>query len=465
MGLVASFALPHPPIILSQIGKGEEEKASKTIKAYEEIARQISLLKPDLIILVTPHNTSYLDYFHITNFRPKKINGDFEEFGFKEIKMQANLNEEFIVEFTKLASKSSFPAGILGEKNHKLDHGTMIPLHFVNKFYQDYELVRISQSGLGAKMHYKMGLLLAKTLQNLNLNAIFIASGDLSHKLNLNSPYGFDEDGPKYDEKVCEIFKNANFEELFTFDEDFLESAGECGQRSFLMMAGMLNELKIRSNLLSYEAPFGIGYLVASFEVLGQEKNKNYLEIYEETRAKFIANLRKHESKIVKFARICIENFIKNKTFLNPQDYDLSEFFKLKNAFGIFVSLKKDGALRGCMGEIGLRDLNEEKLARISINSATKDPRFTSVKIEELKDLLLSVDILYKLEKIKDISELDIKRYGVIVKKGLKSGLLLPNLKSIKSVREQISIAKQKAGLNMGEKDFEIYRFEAKRYF
>ena len=131
----------------------------------------------------------------------------------------------------------------------------------------------------------------------------------------------------------------------------------------------------------------------------------------------------------------------------------------------MFVSLHKDGRLRGCIGTIQATRKNiAEEIVENGISAATKDPRFSPVRPDELDGLEISVDVLGKPEKIDSRDELDVRRYGVIVTKGFRRGLLLPNLDGVDTVDQQVSIALRKAGLSEREKNFEMERFEVVRH-
>lgn len=137
---------------------------------------------------------------------------------------------------------------------------------------------------------------------------------------------------------------------------------------------------------------------------------------------------------------------------------------EMKGRAGVFVSLKKKGQLRGCIGTfMPVCDNLAEEIIRNAISAATGDPRFTPVTPAELSALTYSVDVLSPTEKVDDLNALDAKKYGVIVARGNRRGLLLPDLEGVDKVEEQISIAKMKAGIGLNEK-VELYRFEVKRY-
>jgi len=171
----------------------------------------------------------------------------------------------------------------------------------------------------------------------------------------------------------------------------------------------------------------------------------------------------KKESAYVKLARETIENYIKQGKIITPPLGLPEEMINQKA--GVFVSLKKFGDLRGCIGTFMPTQGNiAQEIIKNVISAAVDDPRFSPVDVSELEDLSISVDVLSAPEEVKDISQLDPKKYGVIVSSGYKKGLLLPDLEGVDTAEYQIDIATRKAGIYPDEK-VELYRFEVKRYF
>ena len=169
------------------------------------------------------------------------------------------------------------------------------------------------------------------------------------------------------------------------------------------------------------------------------------------------------ESAYVRLARETIENYIKHGKIITPPLGLLEEMINQKA--GAFVSLKKYGELRGCIGTFMPTQKNIAKeIIKNAISAAVDDPRFSPVNVSELEDLSISVDVLSVPEEIKDISQLDPKKYGVIVSSGYKKGLLLPDLEGVDTAKEQVDITKRKAGIYPDEK-VKLYRFEVKRYY
>lgn len=165
---------------------------------------------------------------------------------------------------------------------------------------------------------------------------------------------------------------------------------------------------------------------------------------------------------LVALVKNAVECYIrKGEVVRKPED--LAE--EMAEKAGVFVCLKRGGQLRGCIGTIEpATECVASEAIRNAIASATEDPRFHPVGEHELGDLGYSVDVLYPPERIKDLSGLDPARYGVIVKKGSRRGLLLPALAGVDTAGEQMRIARMKAGISPSEQDVEIYRFEVKRF-
>lgn len=456
-----AFMVPHPPLIVPEIGRGEERKIQDTVDAYHEIGRRVSDLKPETIVLISPHQVMYADYFHISPGRGAK--GDFGQFRAGQVKMEAAYDMEFVEELSVLAEAGEIPAGTLGERDRRLDHGTMVPLYFINQYWKEYRLVRIGLSGLSFVVHYRLGQCIKEAAEVLNRNVVLIASGDLSHRLAPEGPYGYKEEGPEYDRRIMEVMGGGDFGELLEFSEEFCEKAGECGHRSFTIMAGALDRTDIRAERLSYEGPFGVGYGICAYETGGKDLTRNLKDRYEEKERQRILKQREKEDAYVRLARKTIEVYIRTGSRIEIPEGLPGEMYS--GAAGVFVSVKKEGRLRGCIGTIqAVQRCIAEEIVENAISAASKDPRFSPIEPEELDKLSISVDVLGDTEAVDSPKELDVKRYGVVVTKGYRRGLLLPNLDGVDTVEEQIAIAKQKAGIREQE-EVSLERFEVIRHF
>jgi MEMO1 family protein len=460
MAIVASYIVPHPPIILHEIGRGREGEIQDTINAYKTVAAQIARLKPDTIIVSSPHTVSYADYFHISPGR--FAYGDLSRFGSSKTKVDVEYDREFVEELVEAARRNRINAGTKGETDKSLDHGSLIPLSFIQEVYKDFKIVKIGLSGRSLLSHYELGKCVAQTAQKLNRNTVFIASGDLSHKLKDDGPYGFDASGPLFDEQITSAMKTADFLSLLETDPDMSDAAGECGLRSFIIMAGAMDGKAVKTEFMTYQDNFGVGYAVSGYTITDSDENRKFDILYKKQLEEKRKNTKQNEDEYVRLARVSLENYIKTKIRITAPSGLPNEMLKHKS--GVFVSIKKCGQLRGCIGTIApVFDCIANEILHNAISAGTEDPRFPMVTIDELDDLVYSVDVLAPAEAINSINELDVKRYGVIVTRGYKRGLLLPNLEGVDTPEQQVSIALNKAGINESD-SYSMERFEVVRH-
>ena len=461
MSIVAAFMVPHPPMIIPEVGRGSENQIEKTIRAYEKVADEIAALKPETIIISSPHSIMYSDYFHISP--GARATGSFADFGAPQVKFNIDYDEELVNLLTSRAEASHFPAGTLGEKRPELDHGTMVPLWFILKKYKDFKLVRTGLSGYDLLKHYEYGMMIKDAVESLGRKAVYVASGDLSHKLQDYGPYGFAEEGPVYDKRIMEVCSGGRFGELFDFDESFCEQAAECGHKSFVIMAGALDGHAVEATQYSHEDITGVGYGICSFIPQGENADRHFLEARLKQVENSIEEKNQKSDAYVKLARASAEYFVKNGDIMPLPDNLPTELLDVRA--GAFVSIHKFGALRGCIGTIASTQKNLAlEIIHNAVSAVSKDPRFQPVTEDELKYLDINVDVLGEAEPIKTEAELDIKKYGVIVQSGYKRGLLLPDLDGVDTVEQQVSIARRKGGIGPDEK-VDLFRFEVVRHY
>ena len=460
MAILRAYTVPHPPIIIPAVGKGSEQQIITTTTAYEQVALEIASLQPDTIILTSPHAVMYADYFHISP--GEEATGDFAAFHLPQVQIKTFYDAELVEAIDQLAKKHTISAGILGEKEPALDHGTMVPLYFINQKYVNYKLVRIGLSGLPLEAHYRLGQLITHAVDQLHRRVVFIASGDLSHRLKTDGPYGFNPSGPAYDKKIMDVLRTGNFLKLLQFSDKLCQDAAECGHRSFTIMAGALDRQSVKAQQLSYEGPFGVGYGICSFTPTGADSTRDFGAQYKVLQQSAVKIRREQEDPYVRLARQALETYIRTGQHV-PIPAALPA--EMQHPAGAFISLKKHGRLRGCIGTIGpTKPSVAAEIIGNAISAATADPRFSPVRPDELDELMYSVDILGPIELIDSPDQLDIKRYGVIVTKENRRGLLLPNLESIDTIADQIAIAKEKAGIQQSE-TVRLERFEVVRHF
>jgi AmmeMemoRadiSam system protein A len=252
--------------------------------------------------------------------------------------------------------------------------------------------------------------------------------------------------------------ENKDTKGILEISEKLRHNAGECGYPYILIMLGVMDGYDFKPSLFSYEGPFGVGYLTIGIDP--HQKGISLLEDLQAGQAKLIEARRANESEPVKWARMNLEGYLRDGQV--PQ---LPEEFKslFKDRAGVFVSLKKHGQLRGCIGTfLPVYKNIAEEISHNSLSAALNDPRFSPVDSSELPELAYSVDILAAPEPCTK-ADLDPKRYGVIVSSGGRRGLLLPDLEGVDTVEEQLNIALQKGGISPKE-SYNIERFEVKRF-
>ena len=352
MAILAAFMVPHPPMIVPAVGRGSEKQIQKTIDAYEQVADEIAALAPETIIITSPHTVMYADYFHISPGRGAK--GDFGRFRAAQVCFDEEYDRELVNELADIARGQGFPAGVMGERDKRLDHGTMVPLYFIRRKYTGAKIVRIGLSGLPLSEHYRLGQMIREAVDRLGRKAVFVASGDLSHKLQDYGPYGFAEEGPQYDARIMDVCGRAAFGELFDFDETFCDRAAECGHRSFVIMAGAFDGLAVKATQLSHEDVTGVGYGICTFYPGENDESRHFLKQYLGGAAKRLAEKRAKEDPYVQLARKSVEYYILHHRKMEMPE-DLPEELLTKRA-GAFVSIHEHGKLRGCIGQ-GIRGL------------------------------------------------------------------------------------------------------------
>lgn len=458
------YLMPHPPLIIPNVGKGQERVIQNTIDACNKVGEEISNLEPETIVIITPHGTMFSDAIAISD--EAEIKGDFTKFRDFDTFINGKIDKDFNKELINICKKENIAAAGIDSnllrrfnRDFELDHGAMIPMYFVNKFYKNYKIVHVTYAMLSNIELYRFGMAIRQTANSLNKKIVFIASGDLSHRLTEDGPYEYSPEGAKFDKFILDNLQRGDVVSIFNMDKCMVENAGECGLRSVYIMMGAMEGEEVNGELLSYEGPFGVGYGVMSFN--NKANSKSNLELLlNEKKSSFNKKI-SNSNPYVKLARESLNYYYSNGKLMSlPEDLPQE---MLTNKNGVFVSLKKFGNLRGCIGTF-LPTTNSvaEEIIRNAVHAATEDPRFDRVREDELVDLDLSVDVLsLPIKSTKE--ELDPKIYGVIVSKGHRRGLLLPDLEGVDTVDYQLQIACEKGGINLLE-DFEIEKFKVLRY-
>lgn len=444
------YLMPHPPIVIPEVGKGQEDKIKATGESMHRVGEEIKDIAPNTIVIVTPHGTMFQDALALAY--EDTIEGSFKNFRVQGVSITHSINKPLTKRIYELAYEEGVPVVFATDtllSNYSvsvsLDHGALVPLYFIDKYYSNYNLVHITYAPLSDRALYKFGMIVAKAAEELKEKVVFIASGDLSHRLKEEGPYDYNPLGEKFDKEFLGHLQQGDVLGVLNMDNQTVCSAGECGRRSVLIMLGALEGKKFKGDLLSYEGTFGVGYGIVRFNIEGN--GISVLEKLEDLRELSRKKKLNQTDAYVRLARESLTHYLaKGKELDGLPSYITDEMRTLKS--GVFVSLKKYDELRGCIGTVfSTTNSVAEEVIRNAVEAGMHDPRFNEVEEEELLDIDFSVDVLTEPEPaVKE--DLNPKEYGVIVRSGRRSGLLLPDLEGVDTVEEQLSIALRKANIS-----------------
>jgi AmmeMemoRadiSam system protein A len=456
MSQVFGVIAPHPPILLEAVGGDRATVTSRSAAALEEAASLLAAYDPDLVVLVSPHAPSVADAFAIES--SARLTGSLADFGAPSAHLEYAGDARFAHALLDRLSQAEIPvvdrASVPTLRSGILDHGVIVPMSFLDPDGR-WPLVVLSVSWLDLPTHRELGRLVAQTADDLGVRLAFIASGDCSHRLTPDAPAGFDPQAAEFDRQLVEHIEASRFDELELIDPWLIESAGECGLRSFIALGGAT--APARARVLAYEGPWGVGYLTA---VVNEHLAATGADSFDSSADRPDAADAPAHHELVKLARTAIEAFVTGQPGLTPvAPVDPS----LPARAGTFVSLHRGDDLRGCIGTITPTepDLAHE-VVRNAIQAASADPRFSPVSAEELPLLDIKVDVLHAPEPC-TFDDLDPSIYGVIVAHGGRRGLLLPDLPGVTTPAQQVDIARRKAGISADE-PYTLERFRVRRY-
>jgi len=273
MSLVFSAICPHPPIIIPTIGGTDDlKKVSKTIGAFKSLNQKLKDSEAQTVIIVSPHSSLSAQEFTIS-ISPEFF-GDFSLFGDKSDQFYFKNDINLATEIIKICKDKGIALKTVEEEF--LDHGSLVPLYYLSQ-KNKFNLIVIGYSFLSLKEQFNFGKALQEVInqasfekgalikKKIDHKIAFIASGDLSHRLTQNAPAGYSPKGKVFDETIIDDLKN-NPERIININPELSEQAGECGLRSIAILLGVINGLNLKPEILSYENPFGVGYLTAYFK-------------------------------------------------------------------------------------------------------------------------------------------------------------------------------------------------------
>lgn len=260
---------PHPPIIIPSIGsKSDLKKVKKTIESLEILRKIFEDRKPETLLIISPHGP--VGFKEMTLIINEELSGDFSNFGDSVSHFSFKNNSKICKKIEKECFKRKIPFRIYrAYTSPVLDHGVLVPLYYLTK-NQKPKIVPLNYSLLDSSWHFIFGEFLGEIIKEEKEKIGIIASGDLSHCLSPEAPAGYSPSGEKFDNDLIEFLKKNDIQNILNMDPNFVREAGECGYRSIIILLGVLSKIGISNpqfEFLSYEKPFGVGYLVGYYAI------------------------------------------------------------------------------------------------------------------------------------------------------------------------------------------------------
>lgn len=455
LGIIA----PHPPIMVETVGGADAHATDASTAALGVAARLLAEFEPETVVIMSPHSPGFSDAFTVTT--ASRVSGTLSQFGAPDTGLTVAGDPELGAAILSVAAHHALPAvdrSIMGRFSpDDLDHGVLVPMHFLDPAGH-WPLLDLAFSLETYEDHREFGRVVAEAARETGRRVAFVASGDMSHRLLPASNAGYSPVAHRFDEAVVELLSANDYVGLADIDPDLIEDAGECGLRSFITLGGFLDGTDHDTRVLSYEGPWGVGYMVA---VSASPQALAGVDGRTPVAGSKGGTAGERESAPVALARRVIESWVRDQRL--PQ-VDAGADPLLSSRAGAFVSLHRLGTLRGCIGTISATQPTlADEIAHNAVEASTGDPRFEPMTADELADLEISVDVLGPAETISTLEDLDPKVYGCIVSCDRRRGLLLPDLEGVDSAEEQVEIACRKAGIRPGEA-VALERFKVDRH-
>ena len=451
--LVFAGIAPHPPIMVPEVGGVSIAEVLGSINAMVELTRRLKYSGAETVVLISPHAPLEADSF--VAYSGPELHGDFSNFSAPQASFNVPVDENLLQAIIESAAERKYEVNLLPEVN--ADHGTAVPLYFLLRNGWQGRVVALGYSFLSSKDHLRFGESIRSAVDQCGRRVAFVASGDLSHRLKPRAPAGYNPNAHAFDEEVVGALQSNDPQRITNIDPEIRKLAGECGYRSMLVAIGATGQSPAACEVISYEAPFGVGYLVGQlvYQTPDELDSLHDTEVVQTT-------LDDNEVQLPHLARLAVETFVRGG---KPTPAAVTTGLLAERA-PCFVSLKtRAGELRGCIGTIepSMNTLGEEIVAN-AVRAAIHDPRFPPVTESELADLRYSVDVLFPPEPV-SVEGLDPQIYGVIVEDegGVRRGLLLPDIPGVESVEQQVQIAARKAGIPRGT-PLKLSRFRVQRF-
>lgn len=274
--LVGCALMPHPPIMVPEVGKNELDQVKATVSAVTQAAELIREGNPQTVVIITPHGPVFED--SVTVSIHPRLKGNMAQFGAPDVTLGFETDNLLIKHIIRSCQRLGINLQELTDdiaKNYRvalrLDHGAFVPLYYLSKAGFKGQIVHLTMGILPYEEMYTFGKAVQAAIGNVDKRVAVIASGDLSHRLIPGAPAGYSPKGAEFDRQVVEALKRIDVKALLNMDRNLIEEAGECGLRPIFFLLGVMGGLDAETILSSYEGPFGVGYAVTLYKVKGKK--------------------------------------------------------------------------------------------------------------------------------------------------------------------------------------------------
>jgi len=258
MGNIAFAAImPHPPILVPEIGKKQLDQAKQSSGALADLIKHLKTKEFDTVIVITPHGE--VGQASVPVYTSHVFEGGFSTFGLSKPVFNFKGEPELARQIIKGCDFASSCNASL------LDHGALVPLYFLKPLMKKATLLPIAISFMPLSRLFEFGKSLATTIAASDKKVLLVASADMSHRLTSNSPNGYSPRGKEFDDQLVKFVENYDVKGILNFEPLLADEAGQDALWSISVLLGALDGLSFKPKVLSYEGPFGVGYMVAEF--------------------------------------------------------------------------------------------------------------------------------------------------------------------------------------------------------
>lgn len=258
--IVFSAFVPHSPLLMPTIGAPEEKQLEATVEAMRLLSLRLRRTKPDTIVIISLNNIQHETAFSV-NLHDRYVT-DLSEYGDLGTRKTFSPDVQTVDHIQRALRGQGIAVTLDSEK--RLRHDFAVPLNILTERVTA-KIIPISCSGLAPKEHAAFGRALYDIFSHSSKRIAILAAGDLSHALESNAPAGFHPEGKKFDDAVAEAIKQKSLSKILSLVEEEVRSASECAYRPLLVLFGIMEKISVRPEILSYESPHGVGYLVGQF--------------------------------------------------------------------------------------------------------------------------------------------------------------------------------------------------------